>query len=311
VHGDDRASGKDTGVPGRTRGLYAAAKVARSGGSRPICCSAIFLIVDHVDVKVPRLFRLGRAHLLHLFAIVADPTRHREVDGSATVHGNIRAPAEFVVGARFSTRMRMYGVPYRITGTVTRLVPDMLIEWRHPVGHHWRWEFEAFTNTDPRHRDVRLPRHRSGQGRAEVLRAHRFRQAQCGRDRGNPVQATRSVRVAFLRVDGHQYLGPNGAAVHPKPDGRSARLRRGPQHLPVGKCLTCRAPAVASQGAAMACWRPHFRLSGSTSTSTDGGVGLNLALERHHGDVGWRADPHRRTPESRATCDVQLCVSHG
>jgi hypothetical protein len=57
-----------------------------------------------------------------LFAIVADPTRHHEVDGSGTVRENIRAPAKFVVGARFSTRMRMYGVPYRITSTVTALV---------------------------------------------------------------------------------------------------------------------------------------------------------------------------------------------
>ena len=85
-----------------------------------------------------------------LFAIVADPTRHHEVDGSGTVRGNIRAPAKFVVGARFSTRMRMYGVPYRITSTVTALVPDKLIEWRHPVGHHWRWEFEALSPTRTR-----------------------------------------------------------------------------------------------------------------------------------------------------------------
>jgi Polyketide cyclase / dehydrase and lipid transport len=82
-----------------------------------------------------------------LFAIVADPTRHHEVDGSGTVRDNIRAPAKFVVDARFSTRMRMYGVPYRITSTVTALVPDELIEWRHPVGHHWRWEFEALSPT--------------------------------------------------------------------------------------------------------------------------------------------------------------------
>ena len=61
-------------------------------------------------------------------AIAADPTRHHEVDGSGTVRGNIRAPAKFVVGARFSTQMRMYGVPYRISSTVTALVPDKLIE---------------------------------------------------------------------------------------------------------------------------------------------------------------------------------------
>jgi hypothetical protein len=36
----------------------------------------------------------------------------------------------------------MFGVPYRITSTVTALTPDSVIEWRHPLGHHWRWEFE-------------------------------------------------------------------------------------------------------------------------------------------------------------------------
>jgi hypothetical protein len=85
-----------------------------------------------------------------LSAIGADPTRHHEVDGSGTVRGNIHAPAKYVVGAQFSTRMRMYGVPYRIASTFTGLVPDKLIEWRHPVGHHWRWEFEALSPTRTR-----------------------------------------------------------------------------------------------------------------------------------------------------------------
>jgi hypothetical protein len=91
-----------------------------------------------------------QASASELFAIVADPTRHHEVDGSGTVRGNIRTPAKLAVGARFSSRMRMYGVPYRITSTVTGLEPDKLIEWRHPVGHHWRWEFEALSPTRTR-----------------------------------------------------------------------------------------------------------------------------------------------------------------
>lgn len=170
---------------------------------------------------------------------MAEPTRHHEVDGSGTVRGNIRAPAEFVVGARFSTRMRMYGVPYRITSTVTRLVPDMLIEWRHPVGHHWRGEFEALSPTRTRvtetfdYRDT--GRVKDGRKYYERMGFAKRNAAGIEATLSKPVQATRSVRVAFLRVDGHQYLGPNGAAVHPKPDGRSARLRRGPKHLPVGK----------------------------------------------------------------------------
>jgi hypothetical protein len=41
----------------------------------------------------------------------------------------------------------MFGVPYRITSTITAMKPDELIEWRHPVGHHWRWEFATITPT--------------------------------------------------------------------------------------------------------------------------------------------------------------------
>lgn len=82
-----------------------------------------------------------------LFAIVADPRRHHEVDGSGTVKTHIKAPANLVAGAKFSTRMTMKGVPYWIVSTVTALKPDELIEWRHPIGHHWRWEFEAISPT--------------------------------------------------------------------------------------------------------------------------------------------------------------------
>jgi hypothetical protein len=28
---------------------------------------------------------------------------------------------------------------------VTALQPDEVVEWRHPVGHRWRWEFESLT----------------------------------------------------------------------------------------------------------------------------------------------------------------------
>ena len=38
--------------------------------------------------------------------------------------------------------MKQYGIPYKITSRVTRFEPDRLIEWRHPMGHRWRWSFE-------------------------------------------------------------------------------------------------------------------------------------------------------------------------
>lgn len=85
-----------------------------------------------------------------LFAIVADPRRHRELDGSGTVGDNVRGPERLSPGTRFSTKMTMFGLPYRITSTVTALQPDQLIEWTHPMGHRWRWEFAAVTPTTTR-----------------------------------------------------------------------------------------------------------------------------------------------------------------
>ncbi|CAN5378674.1 hypothetical protein BH11ACT7_BH11ACT7_10510 [soil metagenome] len=82
-----------------------------------------------------------------LFAMVSDPKRHYEFDGSGTVRKNIKAPAEVSLGSRFSTKMRMFGVPYRITSMVTALKPNELVEWRHPLGHHWRFEFEVLSPT--------------------------------------------------------------------------------------------------------------------------------------------------------------------
>ena len=107
------------------------------------------MIVTAVDAGRNQVSRSVEVHAPagDLFAIVADPRRHHELDGSGTVGKNIRAPQRLVAGARFTTKMRMFGVPYRITSTVTAMKPNELIEWRHPVGHHWRWEFAATTPT--------------------------------------------------------------------------------------------------------------------------------------------------------------------
>src|SRR6202011_5277465 len=57
-----------------------------------------------------------QAPAAELFAIVADPRRHHEVaHGSGTVGDNINAPERLIPGARFSTKMKMFGLPYRIT----------------------------------------------------------------------------------------------------------------------------------------------------------------------------------------------------
>jgi hypothetical protein len=98
-------------------------------------------MTDSDDGKVTRSVEVG-ADPEELFAIVADPRRHSELDGSGTVTGNKSGPAKLVAGSKFSTKMKMFGVPYRLTSTVTEATPGRTVEWRHPFGHHWRWEFE-------------------------------------------------------------------------------------------------------------------------------------------------------------------------
>jgi hypothetical protein len=103
-------------------------------------------VVDAGPNQVSRSVEV-HAPAAELFAMAADPLRHYELDGSGTVGDNIKAPSKLVAGSKFSTKMKMLGMPYRITSTVTALKPDELVEWRHPFGHHWRWEFEELSPT--------------------------------------------------------------------------------------------------------------------------------------------------------------------
>ena len=89
--------------------------------------------------------RVSRAAEVHapaaeIFAIVADPRRHGELDGSGTVHDTVSGPSRLSAGARFSVKMTWYGLPYRITSRVTEFAEDRVVEWQHPLGHRWRWE---------------------------------------------------------------------------------------------------------------------------------------------------------------------------
>lgn len=106
-------------------------------------------VVDAGPRRISRSVEVA-APAAELFAMAVDPRRHHELDGSGTVGDNIDAPAELTVGSKFSTHMKVLRVPYRITSRVTAIEPNELVEWRHPVGHHWRWEFEALSPTTTR-----------------------------------------------------------------------------------------------------------------------------------------------------------------
>ncbi len=110
------------------------------------------MTVNSVDAGPRRVSRTVevQAPAADLFALVADPRRHGELDGSGTVGETVEGPERLSEDARFSVRMKQYGVPYRITSRVTELTEDRMVEWRHPFGHRWRWEFTPVSDTSTR-----------------------------------------------------------------------------------------------------------------------------------------------------------------
>jgi uncharacterized protein YndB with AHSA1/START domain len=96
--------------------------------------------VDSGMRKVSRRVAVG-APAAAVFALVADPHRHPELDGSGTVRSTpVKGPDTLSEGAKFSVGMKQFGLPYKITSTVTAFEENRVVEWQHPMGHRWRWE---------------------------------------------------------------------------------------------------------------------------------------------------------------------------
>lgn len=77
-----------------------------------------------------------------IFAVLSDPRRHGDFDGSDTVQdAMVSAPDKLEMGSKFGMKMRM-GVPYVIKSTVVEFEQDRLIAWQHFGKHRWRYELE-------------------------------------------------------------------------------------------------------------------------------------------------------------------------
>jgi uncharacterized protein YndB with AHSA1/START domain len=86
-----------------------------------------------------------------VFALLADPRRHREIDGSGTLRDTVDGPPRLFRGARFGMRMQM-GAPYQMTNTVVEFEEGRRIAWQpRPTsrlaalligGRIWRYELE-------------------------------------------------------------------------------------------------------------------------------------------------------------------------
>ncbi|MFL6238595.1 MAG: SRPBCC family protein [Actinomycetes bacterium] len=75
-----------------------------------------------------------------IFALIADPTRHKDFDGSGTVRDATDVPATLTLGAKFGMHME-FGGKYTMENTVIEYEPNRRIAWqaRPPRGKGGAW----------------------------------------------------------------------------------------------------------------------------------------------------------------------------
>ena len=100
--------------------------------------------IDAGDRQVSRRIVVN-APVSELYALLENPHRHHELDGSGTVGENISGPEHVTVGDEFSTHMKQFGMKYRTTSTVTQAENNRVLEWQLGIGQKWRWEFESLS----------------------------------------------------------------------------------------------------------------------------------------------------------------------
>lgn len=100
------------------------------------------VIVEEAPDRVVRRSVEVNAPASEVFDLLADPSRHHEIDGSGTVRSSrLSAPERLSPGAKFGMKMK-YGVPYSITNTVVDFEENEVIAWRHLGRHVWRYQLE-------------------------------------------------------------------------------------------------------------------------------------------------------------------------
>lgn len=85
-----------------------------------------------------------------IFALIADPDRHHDIDGSGTVREARRGAERLALGSQFGMSMKM-GIPYSMVNTVVEYEENQRLAWqtrgpgpigRHVAGRIWRYELE-------------------------------------------------------------------------------------------------------------------------------------------------------------------------
>lgn len=100
---------------------------------------------DHVSVE-----RFIPAPPEAIFALIADPSRHRDIDGSGTVRDAKGGSERLTKGSTFGMSMK-WGLPYSMSSTVVEYEEDRRLAWQTrgpgPIGkllggRIWRYELE-------------------------------------------------------------------------------------------------------------------------------------------------------------------------
>ena len=86
-----------------------------------------------------------------IFALIADPRRHREIDGSGSVRDAKDVPERLQLGSRFGMSMKL-GLPYSMVSEVVEYEENRRLAWQTwpPIGAFskllggriWRYELE-------------------------------------------------------------------------------------------------------------------------------------------------------------------------
>jgi uncharacterized protein YndB with AHSA1/START domain len=85
-----------------------------------------------------------------IFALLVDPNRHRDIDGSGSVQGTKGDAPILELGTSFGMKMKI-GIPYSMVSTVIEYEENRRLAWqtrgptaigKHVGGRIWRYELE-------------------------------------------------------------------------------------------------------------------------------------------------------------------------
>jgi uncharacterized protein YndB with AHSA1/START domain len=86
-----------------------------------------------------------------IFALLADPSRHRDIDGSGTVREATTGAQQVSLGSRFRVNMK-FVVAYEMESTIIEFIQDRRLAWQSRStnsvisavsgGRIWRYELE-------------------------------------------------------------------------------------------------------------------------------------------------------------------------